>query len=145
MNCDAMADKIDYDDEALANFYFSPVKSEYKDADRLKFLIDIAAGSNAKEVFAEPTPYFHGAEIQVHTMVITFLELFQKVKRASAHFTTDDASDAYEHITRQHVRDIMTAYGPHLKDSPTFTFTYTYGDEFHRILSNDALTMKSWK
>jgi hypothetical protein len=53
--------------------------------------------------------------------------------------------DDYENITRQHVRDIMTAYGPHLKDPPTVTFTYTFGNEFHSILRKIALTMESWK
>jgi hypothetical protein len=67
------------------------------------------------------------------------------VKRASEYFTTDGACNAYEHITRQHVRDIMTAYGPHLKDPPTVTFTHTFGNEFHSILRKIALTMESWK
>jgi len=107
--------------------------------------MNIVANTNPEDVFAVPTRYFTGAEKYVSNTLAAFLEVFQKTECASAHFTTDGAGDAYKHIKRQHVRNIMAAYGPHLKNLPTYTFTLTFGNEFHRILRNVALTMESWK
>lgn len=123
MNCNTMAD-------------------ESGDAGHTNFVLKIITNSNAKEVLSENTPY---VKKNANMTLTTYLEMFQKVDRASAYFTTDGTSDAYEHITRQHVRDIMGAYEPYLKDPPTFTFTLTFGNEYHRILRNIALTMQSWK
>jgi hypothetical protein len=116
-----------------------------EEADRVDFLMKIVADTNPVDVFADPTRYFTGAEKYVSNTLADFLGVFQKVERASAHFTTDSAGDACEHITRQHVRNIMAAYGPHLKELPTYTFTLTFGNEFHRILRKVAKTMESWK
>jgi hypothetical protein len=120
-------------------------KSEYNGgADHNNFLINIVTGSNAEEVLKEPEPYFHGNKKNACLLLVAYLNVFKNLERASLHFTTSPAV-VYEHITRQHVMDIMSAYGPYLKDPPTFTFTLTFGNEYHRILRNIALTMKSWK
>jgi hypothetical protein len=129
----------------MANNPENPENAENsKDADRADLRIKIVADSDPAEVFADPTPYFPGAEKIGSMTLANFLHLFQKVAHASTHFTMDGAGDAYEHITQQHVRDIMTAYGPHLKANDNASKTFTFGDEFRRILSNVALTMESW-
>jgi hypothetical protein len=138
-----MADKYDYDDDDADLAYFRPNESKYKNHDDL--CMRTLLGCNGKEVLDDGTLYLPGAVNQVHDILITFLKLFQKTERASAHFMTDGACVAYEHITRQHVRDIMAVYGPHLKPNASTTPAPTFGEEFHRILSNVALTMKSWK
>jgi hypothetical protein len=117
-----------------------------KDAEDTDFLVQIVStGCDIEEVLAENTPYSPGAEFRPNNdgqLRSTFLKMFQTVERASAHFTTG-ASNAYEHITRQHVRDIMEAYGKHLKANDNASTTF--GEEYQRILRNVALTMKSWK
>jgi hypothetical protein len=154
-----MADEFEYADTDLADF--RPNKSEYdKEADRLMAdesreaddeskeaahvasKIRIIIGAIATEVLAERTPYFHG--VKRYDILDAFLDIFQKVERASEYFMKNGDRDDYENITRQHVRDIMTAYGPHLKIPPNFTFTYTYGNKFYFILKEIALTMESW-
>ena len=72
------------------------------------------------------------------------MKLFKQAESASRHFTTSPTV-VYEHVTRKHVMDIMTTYGPHLKPNALTNFTLTFGEEFHRILNNVALTMQSWK
>ena len=114
--------------------------------DHIGFRIKImTTGCNVEEVLAEPTPYFHGDKKKVVPILAIFLETFQTMENASTHFTTVGACDAYEHITRQHVRDIMNAYGRHLKANDNASKTFTFGDEFKRILRNIASTMESWK
>ena len=137
MNCDAMADESREADRLMAD------KSKYdKDADRVDFMIDMVIGSIAKEVLAERTPYFHG--VKRNDILDVYLDMFQKLQRASTHFMKNSDSDVHEHITRKHVRDIVAAYGPHLKDPPNFTFTHTYGNEFYFILKKVDVTMKLW-
>ena len=113
-------------------------------ADRVGFFVKIMiTGCNRAAVMSDTTPYYDGAEKKVELSLYNFMVMFKKVEHASTHFMTDSACNAYEHITRQHVRDIMTAYEPYLKDPPNFTLTF--GDEFNRILRNIASTMELWK
>ncbi len=116
------------------------------DVNGLKFSMKvITSGCDVKEVLADDTPYDDGAELkpenkdQIHT---TFLKLFKKIEEASRHFTTDGARGDYKHITRKHVSDVMGAYGKHLKANDNASTTF--GEEYHRILSNVASTMESW-
>ena len=104
----------------------------------------ITTGCDVKAVLADGTCYYVGAEEKVNNLLSTLMKMFKKVESASTYFTTGDAG-AFKHVTRQHVGDIMTAYGPHLKPNASTNFTLTFGEEFHRILNNVALTMQSWK
>ena len=113
-----------------------------EDADGTDFCIRVIIGCNVKEVLADKTSYYDGAEMKVDPILAKIMKILKKAESASTFFTTGGAS-AYEHVSRQHVRDIMTAYGPHLK--PNASTNFTFGDEFHRILNNVAMTMKSWK
>lgn len=120
-------------------------ESEYDwGADRADFAVKIIISCNVTEVLAEPEPYFCGIKRNACPRLDAYLNMFKRVASASEHFMTGSA-DVYEHITRQHVRDIMAAYEQYLKDPPKYTFNLTYGNEFHRILRKIALTMKSWK